>query len=136
MASEKQSALASWITGWSNITGQVTLICSINYSWLVVAPRLFDRVVHDSISTEFIATGIAMATDGAVVLGSGASFGIIVALHITQAIFCSSGTRILARMTVLVLIIIRTSQSCCLCCKLTLASGHDDWCYHIAFGLF
>jgi hypothetical protein len=34
MASEKQSALASWITGWSNITGQVTLICSINYSWL------------------------------------------------------------------------------------------------------
>ncbi|KAN0087468.1 Amino acid/polyamine transporter I [Tylopilus felleus] len=89
MASEKQSALASWITGWSNITGQVTLICSINYS-----------------CTEFIATGIAMATDGAVVLGSGASFGIIVALHITQAIFCSSGTRILARMTVLVLIII------------------------------
>lgn len=41
MASEKRSALASWITGWSNITGQVTLICSINYSWYVsFAPAL------------------------------------------------------------------------------------------------
>ncbi|KAH0831949.1 amino acid permease-domain-containing protein [Lanmaoa asiatica] len=89
MASEKQSALASWITGWSNITGQVTLICSINYS-----------------CTELITTGIAMATDGALVLGSGATFGIILALHVTQAILCSSGTRILARMTVSVLIII------------------------------
>ncbi|KAF8555243.1 amino acid transporter [Imleria badia] len=89
MASEKQSALASWITGWSNITGQVTLICSVNYS-----------------CAELITTGIAMATDGALVLDHGATFGIIFALHISQAVLCSSGTRVLARMTVLVLIII------------------------------
>ncbi|KAF8833994.1 amino acid transporter [Paxillus ammoniavirescens] len=88
MASEKRSALASWITGWSNITGQVTLICSINFS-----------------CAELITTGITM-TDSTVVLGSGPTFGILLALHLTQAIFCSAGTRILARMTVLVLFII------------------------------
>ena len=49
-----------------------------------------------------------MATDGALVLDPGATFGIIFALHISQAVLCSSGTRVLARMTVLVLIIIRT----------------------------
>ncbi|KIJ17674.1 hypothetical protein PAXINDRAFT_129948 [Paxillus involutus ATCC 200175] len=89
MASEKRSALASWITGWSNITGQVTLICSINFS-----------------CAELITTGITIATDGAVVLGSGPTFGILLALHLTQAIFCSAGTRVLARMTVLVLFVI------------------------------
>ncbi|KAG9315894.1 amino acid transporter [Chiua virens] len=89
MASEKRSALASWITGWSNITGQVTLICSINYS-----------------CAELIVTGITMATDGAVVLSSGAFYGILCAIHLTQAVICSAGTRVLARMTVLVLILI------------------------------
>ncbi|KAF8443051.1 amino acid transporter [Boletus edulis BED1] len=92
MASQKRSALASWITGWSNITGQVTLICSINYS-----------------CAELITTGIAMATDGAVVLGSGATFGILFAIHLTQAILCSAGTRVLARSMVLVLIVIMTT---------------------------
>ncbi|KAF7431122.1 hypothetical protein PC9H_006842 [Pleurotus ostreatus] len=29
LAPEKYSALASWITGWANITGQVALVCSI-----------------------------------------------------------------------------------------------------------
>ncbi|KIJ64440.1 hypothetical protein HYDPIDRAFT_90326 [Hydnomerulius pinastri MD-312] len=89
MASEKRSALASWITGWSNITGQVTLICSIDFS-----------------CAELITTGIAMTTDGAVVLDSGATFGILLAIHLTQAVLCSAGTRVLARMTVLVLFVI------------------------------
>ncbi|KAN0087464.1 Amino acid/polyamine transporter I [Tylopilus felleus] len=89
MASEKRSALASWITGWSNITGQVTLICSIDYS-----------------CAELITTGIAMATDGAVALGSGATYGTLLAIHLTQTILCSAGTRVLARMTVLVLVVI------------------------------
>ncbi|KAF9242599.1 amino acid transporter [Melanogaster broomeanus] len=89
MASEKRSALASWITGWSNITGQVTLICSINFS-----------------CTELTTTGITLATDGAVVLSPAASFGILLAIHLTQAILCSAGTRVLARMTVLVLFVI------------------------------
>ncbi|KAG2028435.1 amino acid/polyamine transporter I, partial [Suillus americanus] len=93
MASKERSALASWITGWSNITGQVTLICSINFS-----------------CTELITTAIAMGTDGAVVLGSGPTFGILMAIHLTQAFFCSAGTRILARMTVVTMVLIRESQ--------------------------
>lgn len=93
MASKEQSALASWITGWSNIMGQVTLICSINFS-----------------CTELITTAIAMGTDGAVVLGSGATFGILMAIHLTQLIFCSAGTRILARMTVVIMVLILSTS--------------------------
>ncbi|KAG1818432.1 amino acid transporter [Suillus subaureus] len=81
MASKEQSALASWITGWSNIMGQVTLICSINFS-----------------CTELITTAIAMGTDGAV------------AIHLTQLIFCSAGTRILARMTVVIMVLILSTS--------------------------
>jgi hypothetical protein len=45
-------------------------------------------------------------TDSTVVLGSGPTFGIFLALHLPQAILCSTGTRILARMTVLALFLI------------------------------
>ncbi|KAH9929846.1 uncharacterized protein B0H18DRAFT_996520, partial [Fomitopsis serialis] len=31
LAPPKYSALASWITGWANIAGQVTLVCSIDF---------------------------------------------------------------------------------------------------------
>ncbi|KAG9315890.1 hypothetical protein JVU11DRAFT_3539 [Chiua virens] len=62
MASEKHSALASWITGWSNVTGQVTLVCSINYAWLVIQLVTRFKRVHVIISAELITTGIAMAT--------------------------------------------------------------------------
>lgn len=33
LAPPRWSALASWITGWANITGQVTLVCSIDFTW-------------------------------------------------------------------------------------------------------
>ncbi|KAH7909023.1 amino acid transporter [Hygrophoropsis aurantiaca] len=89
MASEKHSALASWITGWSNITGQVTLVCSIDYT-----------------CAEFITTGIAMITDGEIVLGPGPTFGILLAIFLVQAVLCSAGTRVLARMTVVIMLII------------------------------
>ena len=35
LAPPRYSALASWITGWANITGQVALVCSIDYTWYV-----------------------------------------------------------------------------------------------------
>lgn len=115
MASKEHSALASWITGWSNITGQVTLICSINFS-----------------CTELITTAIAMSTDGAVVLGSGATFGILTAIHLTQAIFCSAGTRLLARMTVVTMVLILTTSigaivSLLACAGDQRASSADAW---------
>jgi hypothetical protein len=33
LAPPEYAALASWITGWANITGQVTLVCSIDFTW-------------------------------------------------------------------------------------------------------
>ena len=33
MAPERHAPLASWVTGWANITGQVTLVCSIDFTW-------------------------------------------------------------------------------------------------------
>ena len=41
LAPEKYSALASWITGWANVTGQVTLVCSIDFTWYV--DTFYDR---------------------------------------------------------------------------------------------
>lgn len=33
MAPKRYAPLASWFTGWANITGQVTLVCSIDFTW-------------------------------------------------------------------------------------------------------
>lgn len=33
LAPPKYSALASWITGWANVTGQIALVCSIDFTW-------------------------------------------------------------------------------------------------------
>ena len=41
LAPPRYAALASWITGWANVTGQVTLVCSIDFTWYVsVFPSL------------------------------------------------------------------------------------------------
>lgn len=115
MASKEWSALASWITGWSNFAGQVTLICSINVT-----------------CTELITTAITMGTDGAVILGSGATFGILMAIQLSQAIFCSAGTRLLARMTIVTLVLILTTTigaivSLLVCAGDQRASSADAW---------
>ncbi len=36
LAPPRWAPLASWITGWANVTGQVTLVCSIDFTWCVV----------------------------------------------------------------------------------------------------
>lgn len=33
LAPPAHAPLASWITGWANITGQITLVCSIDFTW-------------------------------------------------------------------------------------------------------
>jgi hypothetical protein len=50
-------------------------------------------------SAEMITTGIAVGTDGSVVLGAGATFGILVAILFLHGIVCSAATRILARLS-------------------------------------
>ncbi|KZT30060.1 amino acid transporter [Neolentinus lepideus HHB14362 ss-1] len=81
LAPPKWSALASWITGWANVTGQVTLVCSIDFT-----------------CAQMITTAIAVGSDGAVTLGAGPTYGILWAILISHGIVCSAATNILARL--------------------------------------
>jgi amino acid permease (GABA permease) len=81
LAPPKYAPLASWITGWANVTGQVALVCSIDYT-----------------CAQMITTGIAIGSNGNVVLGSGATYGILVAILVFHGVVCSAATRILARL--------------------------------------
>ncbi|KAK0467117.1 APC amino acid permease [Desarmillaria tabescens] len=88
LAPPKYSALASWITGWANITGQITLVCSIDYT-----------------CAQMITTAIAVNSGGATNLSSGATFGILLAILFSHGIVCSAATRILARLNLFYVII-------------------------------
>ncbi|PFH50955.1 hypothetical protein AMATHDRAFT_3469 [Amanita thiersii Skay4041] len=82
LAPEKYSALISWITGWANVTGQIALACSIDFT-----------------TAQMIVTAVAVGSDGRVILGPSAAFGILIALLLTHAIACSAATHVLARFT-------------------------------------
>ncbi|KAF8909269.1 amino acid/polyamine transporter I [Gymnopilus junonius] len=93
LAPPKYAPLASWITGWANVTGQVTLVCGIDFT-----------------CAQMITTAIAVSTDGAVVLSAGATYGILLAILFSHGIVCSSATSILARLNLFyVLITVGTS---------------------------
>ncbi|KZV76029.1 amino acid transporter [Peniophora sp. CONT] len=81
LAPPRHSALAAWITGWANITGQVTLVCSIDYTCALM-----------------ITTAITIGSDGNIVLSAGATYGILLAILLAHGIVCSAATRILARL--------------------------------------
>ncbi|EPQ52993.1 amino acid transporter [Gloeophyllum trabeum ATCC 11539] len=81
LAPPKWSALASWITGWANVTGQVTLVCSIDFT-----------------CAQMITTAIAVGSDGAVTLGAGPTYGILWAILISHGVVCSAATNVLARL--------------------------------------
>ncbi|EKM56083.1 uncharacterized protein PHACADRAFT_257146 [Phanerochaete carnosa HHB-10118-sp] len=88
LAPPKYSALASWITGWANITGQVTLVCSIDFT-----------------CAQMITTAVNVGTDGRVALGNGPTYGILLALLFTHGMLCSSATGVLARLNIFYVII-------------------------------
>ncbi|KAH9850200.1 amino acid transporter [Lenzites betulinus] len=81
LAPERYSALASWVTGWANVTGQITLVCSIDYT-----------------VAQMITTAVAVSTDGAVVLGAGPTYGILLAILAVHGFICSAATKVLARL--------------------------------------
>ncbi|KAH7918273.1 amino acid transporter [Leucogyrophana mollusca] len=80
LAPPEYSALASWITGWANVTGQVSLVCSIDYG-----------------CAQMITTAITVGSDGAIVPSKGATYGILLAILFSHGIICSAATQILAR---------------------------------------
>lgn len=67
--------------GWANVTGQVTLVCGIDFT-----------------CAQMITTAIAVSTDGNVILSAGATFGILLAIVFSHGIVCSAATQILARL--------------------------------------
>lgn len=52
-----------------------------------------------------VTTAIAVSTDGATVLGSGATYGILLAILFAHGIVCSAATNILARLNLMYVLI-------------------------------
>jgi hypothetical protein len=69
--------------GWSNVIGQVTLVCGADYG-----------------CAQMITTAIAVNSDGNVIASNGATFGIFVAIVFSHGIVSSATTRVLARLSI------------------------------------
>ncbi|KAJ3557265.1 hypothetical protein NP233_g11789 [Leucocoprinus birnbaumii] len=93
--------LISWITGWANVTGQVLLVCSIDFTkWVtILAPLIILEQSLMILSAQMIATGVAVGSDGRMILGPAPTFGIILALLFSHALVCPSNSRSLARLS-------------------------------------
>ncbi|KAF9445828.1 amino acid transporter [Macrolepiota fuliginosa MF-IS2] len=82
LAPPEYAPLLSWITGWANVTGQILLMCSLEF-----------------VNAEMIAIAISVGTDGRINLGPGPTFGIILASLLSHSIVCASNSRILAKIS-------------------------------------
>ncbi|KAF8643022.1 hypothetical protein AX16_009266 [Volvariella volvacea WC 439] len=88
MAPPGWAPLASWITGWANVTGQITLACSVDFT-----------------CAEMIATAITVASDGRVILSAAQTYGILVVILFSHGIVCSAATNVVARLNIFYVII-------------------------------
>ncbi|CCL99550.1 uncharacterized protein FIBRA_01568 [Fibroporia radiculosa] len=118
LAPPKYSALASWITGWANITGQVTLVCSIDFT-----------------CAQMITSAISVGSDGAINLGTGPTYGILLAILFTHGIVCSAATNILARLN-LFYVIVNLGTSIAAIIALLVCSGDNRVSTKDAFTMF
>ncbi|GJJ07935.1 hypothetical protein Clacol_002142 [Clathrus columnatus] len=118
MAPDEWAPLASWFTGWANITGQVTLVCSIDFT-----------------CAQMITTAIAVGSDGAISLGSGPTFGILLAILFFHGIVCSAATKILARLN-LFYVIVNVGTTVAAIVALLVASGDNKVSTKDAWTLF
>ncbi|KAF9465588.1 amino acid transporter [Collybia nuda] len=107
LAPPQYSALSSWITGWANVTGQIALVCSIDFT-----------------CAQMFVTAISVGTDGTVNLGPGSMYGILIALLLSHAIVCSAATQVIARLT-LVYAFINVSTAIAAVVSLIVASGDN-----------
>ncbi|KAG6902012.1 hypothetical protein C0995_005660 [Termitomyces sp. Mi166 len=81
LAPPKYAPLASWITGWANITGQISLMCSIDFN-----------------CAQMITSAISVASGGATNLSPGATYGILLVILVSHV-----GTSIAAIIALLVM---------------------------------
>ncbi|KAJ7173578.1 APC amino acid permease [Mycena filopes] len=118
LAPEKHAPLASWITGWANITGQVTLVCSIDFT-----------------CAQMITTAVAVSSDGETILSLGATYGILLAILFSHGVVCSAATRILARLN-LFYVVVNVGTTLAAIIALLVVSGDNKVSTKDAFTLF
>ncbi|KAN0088292.1 Amino acid/polyamine transporter I [Tylopilus felleus] len=118
LAPPKYAALASWITGWANITGQVTLVCSIDFT-----------------CAQMITSAITVGSNGAIVLSSGATYGILLAILFFHGLVCSAATNVLARLN-LFYVIVNGGTTVAAIVALLVCSGNNKVSTKDAFTLF
>ncbi|KAF5345128.1 hypothetical protein D9757_013873 [Collybiopsis confluens] len=118
LAPSEYGPLASWITGWANIAGQTTLVCSIDFT-----------------CAQMITTAVAVASDGAVVLSAGATFGILWGILFSHAIVCSAATNVLARLNVFY-VLVNVGSTLAAIIALLVVSGDAKVSTKDAFTLF
>lgn len=118
LAPPKWAALASWITGWANITGQITLVCSIDFT-----------------CAQMIASAVTVSTDGATVLSAGATYGILLVILFCHGLVCSAATSILARLN-LFYVVINIGTTVAAIIALLVCSGGNKVSTKDAFTLF
>ncbi|KAI0005109.1 amino acid/polyamine transporter I [Russula compacta] len=118
LAKPEYAPLASWVTGWANVTGQVALVCSIDYT-----------------CAQMITTAITVGSDGNVVLGSGPTYGILVAILIFHGCVCSTATQILARLN-LAYVVVNVGTTLAAVIVLLVCSGKQRVSANDAFTMF
>ncbi|PWN49138.1 amino acid transporter [Violaceomyces palustris] len=84
LAPPEYAPLASWLTGWCNLIGQVALVCSIDYT---CADMISDAVSVGSDFTTFYSTELR--------------YCIFLALLVGHGLLCSSPTRVTAKLNVM-----------------------------------
>ena len=84
--------------------GQISQVKCCSYVQLI-SPSASSMTINDKInhsdSAQMIATGIAVGSDGRIILGPAPTFGIIIALLLSHAVVCPSGSRVLAKLSLL-----------------------------------
>ncbi|KAI6112902.1 amino acid/polyamine transporter I [Pisolithus sp. B1] len=117
LAPPKWAALASWITGWANITGQITLVCSIDFT-----------------CAQMITSAITVSTDGATVLSAGATYGILLVILFCHGLVCSAATSILARLNLFYVVInIGTTVAAIIALLNSTGWTNNGWAFLLAF---
>ncbi|KAL0954082.1 hypothetical protein HGRIS_005229 [Hohenbuehelia grisea] len=118
LAPPKYAALSSWITGWANITGQVTLVCGIDFT-----------------CAQMITSAISVSSNGATNLSLGATYGILLVILFSHGIVCSAATSVLARLN-LFYVLINVGTTIAAIIALLVVSGDNKVSTKDAFTLF
>jgi hypothetical protein len=74
--------------GWANITGQITLVCSIDFT-----------------CAQMITTAIAVSSEGRTILSPGQTYGVLLAILLCHGIVCSAATSVLAKLNLFYVIV-------------------------------